>query len=70
MPPAAPAPAPIHRAPEPGTPQILIYGNPCDGLQFAGPFADAEEAAEYATDHSDIRDNDWWTADLNPPTGL
>lgn len=43
--------------------QIIVKGNPVDGLYFIGPFDTSEEAIDYAENN----DSDWWIADLNPP---
>lgn len=45
---------------------IIVYGNPIDGFNFRGPFADREEAIRYA-DNVSNDDGDWWVAELNAP---
>lgn len=44
-------------------PNIIIHGNPVDGLQFIGPFPDGEEINEYHTEPLD----EWWIASLESP---
>jgi hypothetical protein len=44
-------------------PQLLIQGNPVDGLRFTGPFADSEDAGAAGE-----RDGgEWWIAGLQQP---
>jgi hypothetical protein len=46
------------------TRHVIIHGNPLDGFQITGPFADGTEAAE----HGDAAQlGDWWTAVLYRP---
>lgn len=40
------------RAPASGAWTILVHGNPVDGYEFTGPFASAEEAADYGEHHT------------------
>lgn len=44
-------------------PQIIVKGNPVDGLYFIGPFDTHDEAVE----HAENGDGDWWIADLDSP---
>lgn len=40
---------------------LLIVGNPVDGFQYIGPFADAGDATSYAEEHCHA---DWWVAEM------
>jgi hypothetical protein len=40
---------------------IIVYGDPINGLYFVGPFDDANEAGDYASDNID---GEWWIAKL------
>ena len=42
--------------------QIVITGNPVDGLVFHGPFADHEAATRFA--EQNFRTVDWWVAPI------
>lgn len=43
---------------------VVVLGNPVDGFNFVGPFADFEAAS----DRADAEDNsDWWITKLIPP---
>lgn len=44
--------------------KILITGNPVDGLEFFGPFDEAEEATEFAEINAEA---DWWVAEVRSP---
>ena len=44
---------------------IIVMGNPIDGLTFTGPFNDAEEAGDYAAD--EYHHEEWWIAFVQPP---
>ena len=46
---------------------IVITGNPVDGLEFYGPFEEGEEANEWADEHLTPDDKDWWITSLIPP---
>lgn len=51
---------------------VVIVGNVIDGLTFYGPFADVQEANDWAVDesansHGVIGDEDWVVAVLNLP---
>jgi hypothetical protein len=47
---------------------IICYGSPVDGYTFVGPFADRDDAVEYA--EFDGRDYvDWCIAELDQPDG-
>jgi hypothetical protein len=48
------------------SPHIIIAGNIFDGMQFYGPFADAEEAIEWA--ERELRQVEWLFASLQPAT--
>ena len=43
---------------------IVIYGDPVDGFNFVGPFADRDEAVRYAEFDAGT---DWWIAELVQP---
>lgn len=43
---------------------ILVVGNPVDGLQFIGPFGDAEDAFHFA-DRMNL--SEWWCSSLEDP---
>lgn len=40
---------------------IVVYGNPCDGYSFFGPFVNTEEAINYA---EGLGENSWHIAAL------
>ena len=44
---------------------IVIYCNPVDGLQFAGPFDDTWPCTRWAEDNH--IETDWWVAPLTQP---
>ena len=43
-------------------PQLVIVGDPVDGFAYYGPFADADEATEWA--EQEVTEQSWWLADL------
>ena len=43
---------------------VIISGNPVDGFEIYGPFATAEEAANFGNTDAHI-DGDWWIAPLH-----
>nr|RAV99155.1 hypothetical protein DBT41_14270 [Aerococcus urinae] len=58
------APATENSADDAEPKAFIIYGNPVDGFNFRGPFADRFEAIAYA----EWADGDDWTiAELTPP---
>jgi hypothetical protein len=44
---------------------IIVMGNPVEGLTFVGPFDDPNEAGDYAAD--EYRNEEWWIAYVHPP---
>lgn len=44
---------------------IAIYGNPCDGFRYVGPFSSYEEVSRYV--ESDPHTCDWWVHELDAP---
>jgi hypothetical protein len=42
---------------------VIITGNPVDGFEIYGPFATADEAAEFTMKNP--IDADWWIAPLH-----
>ena len=48
-------------------PVILITGNAVSGLDFIGPFEDAEAAAAYAEFDREIRDMQWTVGPMFAP---
>ena len=45
---------------------IIIMGNPVEGLNFIGPYDDAEQAASAGNNDPHI-DGDWWIAKIEAP---
>jgi hypothetical protein len=43
---------------------IMIYGNPCDGFRYVGPFEDHDLALAYGEAGAS---GDWWITELDPP---
>jgi len=46
---------------------ILITGDPIDGLEFIGPFENADDAAKYAEGDKFIDRDTWWITTLVQP---
>ena len=46
---------------------IIIVGNVIDGVELYGPFADVEEAQEYAESDRQIRHDEWHIVHLIAP---
>ena len=44
---------------------VVMYGNPKDGFGIVGPFDTYEAANEYADQN--VREEDWWTVELERP---
>ena len=49
------------------TKNLLIYGNPVDGFNFAGPFNDGPEEMEQWLQDNGWSGGDWWTAEVTSP---
>ncbi len=45
-------------------PHVFVYGNPCDGFRFVGPFEDYDAALQYGEAEGD---GDWWITELDAP---
>ena len=43
---------------------VIITGNPIDGLNFFGPFANRDDAIRWGENHN--KEADWWLADVTP----
>jgi hypothetical protein len=43
---------------------LIAHGNPFDGLQFCGPFDDADSASAYGERNFQ---GDWWIVPLTAP---
>ena len=43
---------------------VLVTGNPVDGLEFYGPFPDAESAHDWAA--GVLKNAEWWIAPMSP----
>lgn len=44
---------------------IIVIGNPVDGLEFIGPFANETDATNHANTDGNMPD-EWWIAPLEP----
>lgn len=49
------------------TKYIIVYGNPCDGFNFRGPFDTPSQAVDYAEDTRGGCDELYWVTELNAP---
>jgi hypothetical protein len=49
--------------------QVIVIGNPVDGLQFIGPFKTGNDAIAWANRDANI-DADWWVAPLEEKEGF
>jgi hypothetical protein len=47
---------------------IVIYGNPCDGFNYVGPFERRDDAVSYAEEEP--YNGAWWIATLDAPAAL
>lgn len=47
---------------------VIVTGNPVDGFEFYGPFADTIHACEVGNTDAHFSDVDWWTAEVHPVT--
>ena len=45
---------------------VLVIGDPINGIRIVGPFETAEAAVTWADGHCE--DTDWWTAPLEAQT--
>lgn len=45
---------------------IIVVGNPFDGMRAVGPFPDGEKAHEWAD--SEVSAEDWWCVNVEPPS--
>lgn len=45
---------------------ILIVGNVIDGLRFYGPFVTADEAAQFAQESAETKNDTWTIGELFP----
>ena len=45
---------------------IIVTGNPVDGFTFIGPYSDANEAANAASNDHHIN-GDWWISKIERP---
>lgn len=44
---------------------VVISGNPFDGMNVHGPFDDANEANEWASGSSDLKNETWWVVSVD-----
>jgi hypothetical protein len=45
------------------SPQVVVVGNPVDGIAIFGPFPTLEAAQEYA---DSLGHHEWWITELEP----
>jgi len=43
---------------------VVISGNPFDGMRVHGPFGDANEANEWASESRELRGETWWVVSV------
>lgn len=48
-----------------GWPQVIVAGNPIDGISIHGPFESEEDATLWA--EKNLSDQTWWMTDLEVP---
>lgn len=51
----------------PNEQHVLITGNVVDGMEFIGPFADGNDAGDYAENANEIDSHEWLSATLYKP---
>ena len=44
---------------------VIMYGNPVDGIKIVGPFASSEEAINYGDEA--LSDTEWWLTSIQRP---
>jgi hypothetical protein len=47
---------------------VVISGNPFDGLKIHGPFSDGNEANDWASGSSELKNETWWVVSVTEPS--